>query len=56
MTPLSSVKSACSLIQQEESQRELLESSLTEVQHTALYSRAENVRVVCSQCRVKGHA
>ena len=40
-TPLPSVESACSLIQQEESQRELLESGATEFETTALYNTIE---------------
>ena len=57
MTPLPSVEAACSYIQQEESQRELLEVNKLEVETTALYSRNEKLKEakICSDCGNKGH-
>ena len=53
MNPLPNVESACSLIQQEESQRVLFGSS-SNVETTALYSRG-NVKDKCGICGSKWH-
>ena len=57
MTPLPTVETACSLIQQEESQKEVLEINKLEVETTALYSRNEKFKDVkiCTECGNKGH-
>ena len=52
MTPLPSVEAACSYIQQEESQRELLDVNKLGVETTALYSKKDRI---CSECGNKGH-
>ncbi|KAJ8426555.1 hypothetical protein Cgig2_017071 [Carnegiea gigantea] len=49
MSPLPSVEAACSLLQQEESQREILE-----IESTALFSKTGNAKG-CGQCGNKGH-
>ncbi|KAJ8421914.1 hypothetical protein Cgig2_017896 [Carnegiea gigantea] len=46
MTPLPTIETACSRIQQEESQREVLEINKLEVETTALYSRNEKFKDV----------
>jgi len=46
LTSLPTVESTYALIQQEESQKELLEFG--KVQSTALYGRSEGVRIVCT--------
>ncbi|GJR06486.1 cysteine-rich receptor-like protein kinase 8 [Tanacetum coccineum] len=53
MNPLPNVESACSLIQQEESQRMLFGSS-SSVETTALYSKG-NVKDKCGICGFKWH-
>nr|GFA00670.1 cysteine-rich RLK (receptor-like protein kinase) 8 [Tanacetum cinerariifolium] len=53
MNPLPNVESACSLIQQEESQRVLFGSS-SNVENTALYSRG-NVKDKCGICGFEWH-
>ncbi|GKC84196.1 cysteine-rich receptor-like protein kinase 8, partial [Tanacetum coccineum] len=53
MNPLPNVESACSLIQQEQSQRVLFGSSST-IETTALYSRG-NVKDKCGICDFKWH-
>ena len=53
MTPLTTVKMACSMLQQEETQRDVLELKKLEVEPTALYSRNDDQR--CSQCGNRGH-
>ncbi|KAJ8436185.1 hypothetical protein Cgig2_021856 [Carnegiea gigantea] len=57
MTPLPSVEAACSLIQQEESQREVFKINKLEVETTALYSRNERFKdaKTCAECGNKGH-
>jgi len=55
MSPLPTVESACALIQQEESQKELLEFNHLETDTTALYSRSESGRPICTHCGLKGH-
>jgi len=47
MTPLSTVEIVCSMLQQEETQREVIETSKLDIASTALYSRTENKK--CSQ-------
>jgi len=56
MTPLPTVESACALIQQEESQKELLEFSHQEVETIALYGKSKGGRPICTQCGLKGYA
>lgn len=53
MTPLPTVEMACSMLQQEETQIEVLDFNKLDVKLTALYSRNEAPR--CSQCGNKGH-
>lgn len=54
MNPLPSVESACSLLQQEKSQRDALSGQT--VESTALYSRGNvNVKDKCSFCGQKWH-
>ena len=54
MTPLPSVEARCSIIQQAESQKELLEAGHLEVESTALYSTSEPSKG-CSECGNKVH-
>ncbi|PWA61028.1 hypothetical protein CTI12_AA376180 [Artemisia annua] len=54
MNPLPTVESACSLLQQEESQRELTQIDSSSMEVTALYSKA-NVKEKCSICGFKWH-
>ncbi|GJW80389.1 retrovirus-related pol polyprotein from transposon TNT 1-94 [Tanacetum coccineum] len=54
MNPLPTVESACSLLQQEESQRELVQNSSSSMKVTALYSKA-NLKDKCSICGFKWH-
>jgi len=54
MSPLPTVESVCSLVQQEESQQEVLKTSSLEVEPIALYSRNDNAKW-CSQCGHKAH-
>ena len=54
MTPLSSVESAYSLIQQEESQREILDIGHVEIESIAPYSRNDKVEG-CTECGHEGH-
>ncbi|PWA93097.1 serine carboxypeptidase S28 family protein [Artemisia annua] len=54
-TPLPSVESACALLQQEESQREVFGRTLdSSVETTALYTKSEN-KDKCSICGYKWH-
>ena len=57
MTLLPSVEAACSLIEQEGSQREVFEIKKLEVETTALYSRNERFKdaKTCAECDNKGH-
>jgi len=57
MTPLPSVEAACSYLQQEESQREVLEVNKLEVETTAFFSKSDKSREakLCSECGNKGH-
>ncbi|GJU08548.1 hypothetical protein Tco_1124978 [Tanacetum coccineum] len=52
MNPLPTVESACSLLQQEESQREVVQNSSSLMEVTALYSKA-NLKYKCSICGFK---
>lgn len=51
ITPLPSVKATC-LLQQEESQRQILHSGKSEVESSAIYSRYDER---CTECGNKGH-
>lgn len=51
--PLPSVETTCSVLQQEESQREILSHDKITTESTALYSK--NTAEVCTKCGVKGH-
>ena len=53
MTSLQMVEMACSMLQQEETQREVLEFRKIDVKSATLYSKIENQR--CSQCGIRGH-
>ncbi|GJZ52107.1 serine carboxypeptidase S28 family protein [Tanacetum coccineum] len=53
-SPLPSVETACALLQQEESQREVFGSSQLLMESTALYSKTEN-KEKCSICGYKWH-
>uniref|UniRef100_A0A803LRD3 Uncharacterized protein n=1 Tax=Chenopodium quinoa TaxID=63459 RepID=A0A803LRD3_CHEQI len=57
LTPLPTVESACSMLQQEESQRDVLISK-AESDISAMYSRQFPVKptVTCSHCGGKGHS
>ncbi|GJV99671.1 hypothetical protein Tco_1554923 [Tanacetum coccineum] len=55
MNPLPTVESACSLLQQEESQIELVQNSSSLMEVTALYSKA-NMKDKCSICGFKWHS
>lgn len=52
ITPLPNVESACSLIQQEESQRHVLSSPC--VESTALYSKSANANSSNAKCEICG--
>ncbi|GJR02043.1 hypothetical protein Tco_0525027 [Tanacetum coccineum] len=54
MNPLPTLESACSLLQQEELQRELTQNTSFSMQVTALYSM-ENLKDKCSICGFKWH-
>lgn len=51
--PLPSVETACFVLQQEESQREILSHDKLTMESTALFSK--NSSDVCTKCGVKGH-
>lgn len=51
ITPLPSVEFTCNTLQQEESQRSILDP----VESLAMYSRGRNDTPVCGACGVKGH-
>ncbi|GKC90760.1 cysteine-rich receptor-like protein kinase 8 [Tanacetum coccineum] len=53
-TPLPSVETACSLLQQEESQRDVFSSSSSGVDSTALYSKSDT-KEKCGICGYKWH-
>lgn len=55
ITPLPTLESACSLIQQEESQRDALQTGFVSQESTALYSKGEGVKDKCIICGFKGH-
>lgn len=54
MNPLPSVESVCSMIQQEELQRRVLDDVHIGVESSALLSK--NVEIRCSVCGNKGHS
>ena len=54
MSPLLSVEAACSLLQQEESQREILKIRNLEIESITLFSKTGNAKG-CSQGGNKGH-
>ncbi|CAO2813648.1 unnamed protein product [Amaranthus hypochondriacus] len=53
MTPLPSVEVVCSMIQQEESQREVSMNEKNDVEISAMFSKGNEV---CKACGMKGHA
>ena len=58
MNPLPSVESVCSMLQQEELQRQVLEHVHTRLESSALLSKNVEVRngeVKCSVCGNRGH-
>lgn len=57
MSPLPSVEMACAAVQQEESQREVLNQSLvSETDVSAMYSKGSTEKVmICVACGLKGH-
>lgn len=54
MNPLPTVETVCSMLQQEETQREVLELNKIEVKTIALFSKNDDQR--CSQCGNRGHS
>lgn len=57
--PLPSVETASAALQQEEAQRDLLNTPKAETENMAMYSKAQNVRntnLHCTHCGVKGHS
>uniref|UniRef100_A0A803N311 CCHC-type domain-containing protein n=1 Tax=Chenopodium quinoa TaxID=63459 RepID=A0A803N311_CHEQI len=64
LTPLPAVESACSMLQQEESQREILEFAGVESGSSAMYSRQQATQstqghersLICGACGGKGHS
>lgn len=55
ITPLPSVDFACSSLQQEESQRSVLNPVKAPMESFAMYSKGSAETVICSACGVKGH-
>lgn len=57
MSPLPTVESACAVLQQEESQREVLKPVKNEVEMSAMYVKSQNdkMQMTCQACGVKGH-
>lgn len=55
--PLPNIKAVCAFIQQEESQRNVLNGSLADVEYAAMYSKpnTDSRPPVCSHCGGKGH-
>ena len=59
MTPLPSVESVCSMLQQEELQRQVLEDTHTQLESSALLSKHMETKgsaVQCNVCGNKGHS
>lgn len=55
ITPLPTVDFACSTLQQEESQRNILNPMKASMESSAMYSRGVGEFVVCSACGIMGH-
>jgi len=53
MNPLPTVETMCSMLQQEETQREVLELNKIEIESATLLGKTDDLR--CSQCGNKGH-
>lgn len=56
LIPLPSVETACSVIQQEESQRNVLNPGKTHLESSAMFSKENSGIETCNACGVRGHS
>lgn len=57
LSPLAFVKTTCSMLQQEETQREVLKMPRVETEVSAMYNKGQNDKtVLCKACGKQGHA